>query len=800
VRIGSTPPLARSAAVVGTLPSNAPLDVAVTLNPSDPAGLAAYAQAVSTPGSSVYHQYLTTAQFADRFGATEDQVQAVQSNLRAHGLAVGPVSPNRLSIPVTGTAAQVGRAFSVSFRKLSLSRGRTATVASAAPALDEPIAGYVQGVIGLSSLNQFHPQLARRAIPAPRHSGLVASARHAATGGPQPCPAASSAASQQGAYTADQIASTYGFSSLYQGGSQGQGKTVAIYELEPNDPADIGAYQSCYGTHASVSYIPVNGGSGSGEGSGEAALDIENAIGLAPKASYLVYQGANSNSSAPGSGPYETFNAIISQNRAQVVSVSWGECEADNTDGLQAENTLFQEAATQGQSIVAASGDQGSEDCFSAPPSIPDLSLTVDDPSSQPFVTGVGGTTLNDPGPPPSETTWNNGPIPGLAGNGGAGGGGTSGTWQIPPYQSGAAASLHVVKSGSREVPDVSVDADPNTGYVVYWNGSGSDPLSTVGWQSIAGTSAAAPVMAALLAVVDSASACRAAPAGFANPALYQAAGSDYGATFHDVTSGNNDLFSAHGGQFAAGSGYDMATGLGTPIAGGLASTLCSASSASPRVANPGSQKATVGKSVSVRLRTLGAVSGRVTWHASRLPPGLSISSSTGRISGKPRRVGIYSVAVSATAQGIALREAVFKWTVAGLPSISQASLTGVGARRPTLSLSVASGSFAPALKTVAIAVPTGLQFAARKGSVSVTGAGAKRVKFSSRVVRGRLQITLASPQAKIALRIRYAAISSTSGLAGRVRSHSVRTLLVTVTATDTARHASTTKAKVRAA
>src|SRR5258708_37027456 len=104
VRVGSTPPLARSAAVVGTLPATVPLHVAVTLNPSDPAGLAAYAQAVSTPGSSVYHQYLTTAQFADRFGATEDQVQAVQSNLRAHGLAVGPVSPNRLSIPVTGTA------------------------------------------------------------------------------------------------------------------------------------------------------------------------------------------------------------------------------------------------------------------------------------------------------------------------------------------------------------------------------------------------------------------------------------------------------------------------------------------------------------------------------------------------------------------------------------------------------------------------------------------------------------------------------------------------------------------------
>jgi len=88
-----------------------------------------------------------------------------------------------------------------------------------------------------------------------------------ATGGPQPCSQASSAASQQGAYTADQIAGAYGFSSLYQSGDQGQGQTIAVYELEPNDPNDIAAYQSCYGTHASVSYVPVDGGGGAGAGS-----------------------------------------------------------------------------------------------------------------------------------------------------------------------------------------------------------------------------------------------------------------------------------------------------------------------------------------------------------------------------------------------------------------------------------------------------------------------------------------------------------------------------------------------------
>ena len=100
---------------------------------------------------------------------------------------------------------------------------------------------------------------------------------------------------------ADQIASAYGFPALYRAGDQGAGQTVALYELEPNLTSDIAAYQACYGTGASVSYVPVDGGVGSGAGTGEAALDIENVIGLAPRANVIVYQGPNSNSGS-GSG------------------------------------------------------------------------------------------------------------------------------------------------------------------------------------------------------------------------------------------------------------------------------------------------------------------------------------------------------------------------------------------------------------------------------------------------------------------------------------------------------------------
>ena len=127
-----------------------------------------------------------------------------------------------------------------------------------------------------------------------------------------------------------------------------------------------------------------------GPGSGEAALDIENVIGLAPKANIAVYEGPNS-----GDGPYDTMNAIISQHLAQVVTTSWGQCEpAEGSQQTGAENTLFQEAAAQGMSVLSASGDDGSEDCDGTG-GAPQDALEVDDPASQPYVTGVGGTTLS---------------------------------------------------------------------------------------------------------------------------------------------------------------------------------------------------------------------------------------------------------------------------------------------------------------------------------------------------------------------------------------------------------------------
>ena len=174
------------------------------------------------------------------------------------------------------------------------------------------------------------------------------------TGGPQPCASATAEQANNG-LTADEIATAYQFSDLYGAGDQGAGQTIAMFEEQSYDPTDIATYQACYGTSTPISNVDVAGGPDPRRASdGEAALDIEQAIGLAPKANILVYQG-------PFSATVQIISTIVSENVAKVISSSYGLCEA-LTGGttINAENTLLQEAAAQGQSFFISSGDSGS--------------------------------------------------------------------------------------------------------------------------------------------------------------------------------------------------------------------------------------------------------------------------------------------------------------------------------------------------------------------------------------------------------------------------------------------------------
>jgi subtilase family serine protease len=720
-RIGPAPQLPAGTTLVAGLASVQSMQITVALAPRKPAALNSYAKAVSNSASPDFHSYLTPAEFRERFAPRPSTILQVETSLRRHGLQPGSVSTNGLAIHVRATGAAIERAFSLTLARVRLSDGRDAVYNVQAPAVDASIAPAVQAVIGLSSVAQMQRLDVSHAsaVRGPRTSSA-----HVATGGPQPCVKAADIAPGQGAYTADQIATAYGFSGLYQSGDLGQGVTIGVYELEPDAPSDIAAYQKCYGTDVNVSYVKVDGGAGTGAGQGEAALDIEQLIGLVPKARIIVYQGPNNNSDSPGTGPYDTLSAMVGQDKVQVLSNSWGECEAlEGPTDAHAESTLLQEAATQGQTFVSAAGDSGSEDCYSPPPGgNMNNSLAVDDPGSQDFVTSVGGTSLTAIGPPPVETVWNDDdPDVDYVRFGieqGAGGGGVSSLWTMPSYQAGAVSTLGVVNADSagtpcgapagsycREVPDVSADADPMTSYLDYWNGAGTSARSESGWQGTGGTSGAAPVWAAVFALADASRACRGTLIGFANAELYTLAGQSQSTYFNDIVSGNND-FTPDGnnsGLYPAALGFDMASGLGTPKAAALVPALCQQA---VHVNYPGAVYTFYQQQVRMQMTGTPAAgqSGPITYHASRLPVGLHINTKTGVISGRVTSAGVRTVTVTASTASGAYGAVRFDWSVERRPRIAAA----VGGRpaQPDLTVLVRSGQYEPGLSELTIKLP----------------------------------------------------------------------------------------------
>ena len=605
VRIGNMAHVPKGATETGAVSSSQHVSADMVLEPNDLAGFAAYASAVSTPGSSLYRRYLSPTAFAASFGPAQSTVSEAETSLRSSGLVTEPERDHGLIIPFTGTALEVEKAFHTSLVGVRLPGGLTGRVATSAPAVPSAIAATVAAVEGLDDISNEAghasfairlPGTASAAASAARLSGTAPQS----AGGPHACAAATKFAQLVNGYTEDQVAHAYGTDNLYKSGNLGAGQTVDIFELEPFAMSDIAAFDKCYFgvSHTdSIRLVPVDGGTGAGSGSGEATLDVEEVSALAPSAKLDVYEAPQNFASW-----LDEEAAIVGDDNASVVSTSWGICE-DEFDQLspgfqQVENVLFQQAAVEGQSWFAAAGDSGSEGCSRNNPA--DTNLTVSDPATQPYVTGVGGTSLLAPSNPPTEVVWNDGGIADGS-TGGGGGGGISKLWQMPSWQSGLAVPGVRSRYSSnfpcgaasgvycREVPDVSASADENHGDTVFYDGT---------WTAFGGTSVAAPKWAAITALSDAlCSSENLGPIGFANPALYRIASSagTYSQAFNDVTQGDNDVLGVHDGAYPATSDYDLASGLGTPrVAGpgdkpGLASLLCSdGTSLSPRPALSG--------------------------------------------------------------------------------------------------------------------------------------------------------------------------------------------------------------------
>ncbi|MBR7830685.1 S53 family peptidase [Actinospica sp. MGRD01-02] len=609
VAVGSVAPAPAGAETAPAPSDSTTIDVDVALQPRNADELSRYAELVSDPKSPFYKQYLTKEQVQLLFAPTQSTVDNVTAALRAQGLNPRAAVDDGLYIPVTATVSTLKRAFRVGFTGYRLADGRRAFNATAVPKLDGSVASAVRGVVGLDDFMQPDVQYraagghGKRANISPAAVASQSSAAHRNGAVPALCSSLTTtidAYLTQNGYTGKDggtyysptaLASAYGYVKRLESGDDGQGVSVAVEEWEAPDRQAISEYENCVGSHSKVSYVfdgsgtPVQPTPDNYVGV-ETAIDTEAVAAVAPLASIIDYEGSDYDNTFTDADWLENFAKPVSDDIASAISISWliG-CESGPVDSSleNSQTTTLELAALQGQSVFAASGDNGSEGCA-------EPQLNVSDPADNAWLTAVGGTYMQGL-TNPTITPWNDSFDTsategiGLLDNGGATGGGVSTLHSFPSewnYQAGFIAPGYSDVCGAasgqycRQVPDLSLDGDWRSGFplIYYADSSGYDVLM------VAGTSLATPILAAITALADSSAKCAATgPAGFINPLIYDLARdpATYAATFNDETTGNNAYIPSGytGSLYQAAKGYDMASGLGSPKAQTLIPALC---------------------------------------------------------------------------------------------------------------------------------------------------------------------------------------------------------------------------------
>ncbi|HVB25566.1 MAG TPA: S53 family peptidase [Ktedonobacteraceae bacterium] len=553
------------------------ISLTISLKLRNANALQAYVRDISNRKSVNFHRYLTQAQFIGAFAPTQATYSAFTSYLQNDGLTITNTYKHRMVIGFSGTVALAEQVFHVSINNYTSAKGETFYSNNTDPLVPSSLAGEIVNISGLNNAVHLH-HAAINGGKAVIQTTQAATANHTATS----CPGTGS-----NYYLPSQYAKGYNFNGMYNAGYHGEGQTIALFELDTFQMSDIKAYEACFGqSRASITTIVASGTPPTDSGVAEVEFDADVILGLAPKLGQLrIYEAGNS---------FPDVNnewARIIQDAPPIVSDSWGNCEAAiGTTEIHAEANYFLAATAQGQSIFVASSDTGSSGCYA---NGGDTTLNAEDPATQKYVTGVGGTTvtLGSDGTYLSETTWNNQPTYSLNPVGGATGGGISTVWTMPSWQS-APGVVNSYTSGTpcgapvgsvcRETPDISMSADPYKGYLLYCTSPASSfCTSSPPWEVIGGTSGATPSWAAFMALTNEESlATGGFNIGFINPLLYQIASNvgQYANDFHDITTGTNDFNALQGGKYPATAGYDIATGLGTLNAANLASDLVSLS------------------------------------------------------------------------------------------------------------------------------------------------------------------------------------------------------------------------------
>ncbi|MDQ2787891.1 MAG: protease pro-enzyme activation domain-containing protein [Chloroflexota bacterium] len=556
--------VSRAGTLIGRTNAAQTMTLAVPLKPHNQTALDDFLAHLYDPTSPTYHHYLTPQHYTQRFFDPADRAQ-VDDYLQKQGFTVSDPGVGAV-IDATGSAAQAERAFNVTIADYRDASGVVYFANDVTPAVPQSIAARIDGILGLDSAE------------AGKHAGFLAPPEpprasvtpNSGTG----CSAATTFAASHATYLPNQYATAYNLDALHTAGFHGENQTIALFEASDYHDTDPAAFQSCFNTAVPLTRVLVDGGpTGSNQYSdiGEVDGDIETLVGQATHlANVLVYETPNTDQ-----GYIDAYAKIANDNLASAVSTSWYQCEPYlSTARKNAENTAFQQMAIQGQSIFAAAGDYGSTSCLQFTPTTHKHDLSLDDPSSQPYVTGVGGTTLtinSTTNAYVSERVWNN--YPNTPGTPVAGGGGLSILWSQPAYQTGP-GTTGPYDNGMRQVPDVTADGDYQ--WTFYIGGS---------WVKGVGTSVAAPLWAAGIVLVNQYDISHGGTRiGFANPALYALLNNKalWATAFHDITVGDNcvDPSSTCGtpnnpsGKYPATPYYDLASGIGSPNFGNLALVL----------------------------------------------------------------------------------------------------------------------------------------------------------------------------------------------------------------------------------
>ncbi len=604
------------------------MEVHVGVTMQNAAGLTAYAQQVSDPSSPLYRHFLTPQQIGDRFGASQSDYTAAANYFASFGMKVGGW-PQREMLAVTGSYQQLGAAFGTTFGKY-----RMGNLVGIAP-MSTPHLARVAPIASVAGLA--HVQI--------MHSDMVRVTNSFFTG-----------------YSPQQLANGFDYTGAYSAGFKGTGMTIGIIGTGPIDGRDVTNYSALYNAPmASISQVAAapqaastqnnNTGTGAADPNptgltappavsapgctgalptcnpedGEAQLDTQSIASLAPSANVLFYLAYNptlcvNNTSGAITAPPcaagttntpqigiqlldDEIQQAIADNTADIISISVGGPE--NLQGSYGTpgglgDLEYAALATEGIATFISSGDDGAWEATSPTTGANLGTPVVSFPASDPFVVGVGGVNipLDVAGKLTNAiTTWGDNTTLGGDGsfsNNVGSGGGISGNFPAPTYQSQTISGIT-----QREVPDMSLDADPLTGPAVLQN-SGFGANSQL--YASGGTSAAAPEAAAMWALVLQAcnanAACKTGPTahpyrlGNPDPLLYSiykcttgpctalpgatfASTLPYSQTVYDVLYGSNQAVAATPGPatvagYSAGPGYDMVTGIGAPFAGHL--------------------------------------------------------------------------------------------------------------------------------------------------------------------------------------------------------------------------------------